>query len=294
MSVDLAWADFAPLLVDDLRARLNARLEDMELPSYLGPTHIETLDLGTEAPDVQVVHVGDVWREFRDATAPSRASSVACTPPRSVSLPPRMPMRLRTFRQYDDEMPTSVLSDAESFISDMDDSIYRGSDTDSDMGTLAHDDPAPVDSDVPSVQVHLSVQWLTSTLRLSVHTSLQMHHADSNVMSLPITLVITGLELFAQVILALDGTAPCLHVSLSEPSPAPSAPDGLRASHDPRMRSRHQGERILPYVAVESQIGEPSKHVLENVGKVERFVGHMLRQLLESELVYPRFYTICL
>ncbi|CCU97888.1 unnamed protein product [Malassezia sympodialis ATCC 42132] len=294
MSIDLAWADFAPSLVDDLRARLNARLSDMDLPSYMGQTYIEALDLGTDAPDVQVVHVGDVWREFREAIAPSRTPNVAWTPPRSASVPSRMPMRLRTFRQYDDEMPTSVLSDAESLMSDMDDSLYRGSDTDSDMGTLLHDDPAHVDSDVPSVQVQLSVQWLTSTLRLSVRTSLQIHHADSTVMSLPITLVVTGLELFAQVIVALDGATPCLHLSLSEPSAAPCAPDGLRAAHDPRMRSRHQGERILPYLAVESQIGEPSKHVLENVGKVERFVGHMLRQLLESELVYPHFYTVYL
>ena len=45
---------------------------------------------------------------------------------------------------------------------------------------------------------------------------------------------------------------------------------------------------------MESKIGEPVKHVLENVGKVERFVGDMLRQWLEDELVYPHFYTFYL
>lgn len=294
MSFDVAWAELAPSLVDGLRAYLNARLCDMTLPSYLGPTHIESLDLGTDAPDVQVVHVGDVWREFREATAP-RHDPRTCTPPRASSLPARMPMRLRTFRQYDeDEMPTSVLSDAESLISEMDDSLYRESDTESDRATTLADESVHADSDMPSLQLHFSVQWLTSTLRLDVRTSLQIHHADSTVMSLPITLVVTGLELLAQVMVAIDGAAPCLHISLCEPSPAPCAPDGLRADHDPRMRSRHQGERILPYLAVESQIGEPSKHVLENVGKVERFLGHLLRQLLEAELVYPHFYTLYL
>ena len=50
----------------------------------------------------------------------------------------------------------------------------------------------------------------------------------------------------------------------------------------------------MPFLGFDSRIGEPTRHVLENVGKVERFVGDIVRQLLEGELVFPNFYTLAL
>ena len=246
--------------------------------------------------------MGDVWREFRDAEAQTSVRAQAqekCT--RASTPPPRLPMRLRTFRHYEnDEMPLSVQGsgDGDSVLTDIDDaSSHRWSDVDSDVGTsdmsFAWEESAREQS-IPSMQLHFSVQWLTSTIRLSLTSSLQIAYHDDTVMSLPISLVITGLELYAQAIVAVDGVLNCIHVSLTEDSTEPCSADGLRQVYDARIRVRHQGQRILPYLGVESKIGEPVKHVLENVGKVERFVGDMLRQWLEDELVYPHFYTFYL
>lgn len=297
MSVDLDWAGLAPSFAEGLQARLNALLSDVELPAFLGPVRATRLDLGAEAPDVQVVQICEPWREFREASRGAGASSKPAsrsTPPP----PPRIPMRLHTFRQYnDDTMPLSVGGGSASLYSELDEaSTIRWSDTESEAGTMASshtwDEPVAPETDIPSVQLHLSVVWPTSTLRLELQTTLYMEHNDTTVMSLPVTLAVTGFELLAQVIVALDGQQRCVHLSVSESSPNEPAADGLRAPHDARIRSRHQGQRILPYLAVESQVGEPTKHVLENVGKVERFVADTVRQLLQDELVYPHFYTV--
>lgn len=302
MSFQLDWQGLEQSFADSLCERLNAFLSGATLPSFLGPTRVHALELGSEAPDIQVIHVGDVWREFREAEAQASVHAQAqekCT--RSSTPPPRLPMRLRTFRHYEnDEMPLSVQGsgDGDSVLTDIDDaSSHRWSDVDSDVGTSDMSctwEESAREQSIPSMQLHFSVQWLTSTMRLSLTSSLQIAYHDDTVMSLPISLIITGLELYAQAIVAVDGVSNCIHVSLTEDSTEPCSADGLRQVYDARIRVRHQGQRILPYLGVESQIGEPVKHVLENVGKVERFVGDMLRQWLEDELVYPHFYTFYL
>ncbi|KAL4400975.1 Mitochondrial distribution and morphology protein 12 [Malassezia pachydermatis] len=286
MSVDLDWTTLSQPFAEGLCGRLNTLLAKMTLPSFLGPVHVEQMEFGTDVPDVQIVHIGEPWRAFRAASM--RADTTASE---EASFSARVPMRLRTFRQYDDEMPTSVAGNSEP---GWDETSHLWSDTDS-VGTMeshALGDEPETESSVPSWQMHISVQWPTSSFRLALTTSLRIRHSDDTVMSLPVSLMITGLELLAQVIVVIDGEQQCVHISLSEESDAPCAADGLRAVHDARIRSRHQGQRILPYFALESQVGEPSKHVLENVGKVERFLGDTVRQLLEDELVYPHFYTV--
>ncbi len=49
---------------------------------------------------------------------------------------------------------------------------------------------------------------------------------------------------------------------------------------------------ILPNLTFESEVGEHEKHVLKNVGKVEKFVAEVIRKGLEDELVFPNYYTI--
>lgn len=298
MSIELDWTGLEKSFADSLCERLNAALADMDMPTFLGPTQVQAIELGSEGPDVQVIHIGHVWREFREAAV--HASSASDKYNARAATPPRMPMRLRTFRQYDDnDMPTSVHggADADSIASEHEESLSRWSDTESETGTCDSSslwEEQTRLSDIPSLQMHLSVQWLTSTMRLSLTTSLKIAYNNDTIMSLPISLVVTGMELFAQAIVALDGVHRCVYLSLSEDSTEECAPDGLRAVHDARIRTRHQGQRILSFLALESKIGESAKHVLENVGKVERFVGDMLRQWLEDELVYPHFYTLYL
>lgn len=64
---------------------------------------------------------------------------------------------------------------------------------------------------------------------------------------------------------------------------------GYGASKPPRV-----GERVLPRVMIESEIGQTDKHVLRNVKRVEQFVQDIVRDTLENELVFPNFHTIVL
>jgi distribution and morphology protein 12 len=54
------------------------------------------------------------------------------------------------------------------------------------------------------------------------------------------------------------------------------------------------GQRILPHLHIESEIGHADAHVLRNVGKVERFIVDVVRKTLVDELVFPNFHTIAL
>lgn len=54
------------------------------------------------------------------------------------------------------------------------------------------------------------------------------------------------------------------------------------------------GQRIIPHVQIESEIGDADVHVLRNVGKVERFIVEALRKTIVDELVFPNFQTVVL
>ncbi|WFD01872.1 hypothetical protein MOBT1_000552 [Malassezia obtusa] len=299
MSLELDWSLVTQALADDLRDRVNALLDTVELPSYVGRVHLHTLELGTDAPEVQVEHIGDVWPEFREATAQAQRSETrASTPPTAAGLRPApppapAPLRLRTFRHYDTEFPVSVHADSTASSLADDESLLRWSETESDAGLTdsgyvpseaADSDAAPAGS-LPSFQVHLRLQWLSGTVRAAFTAMLQLHHGDTAVMSLPMSVSLTSFEALAQAVIALDGDERCLYVTLCEDA---------RQREAGGARARHKAARILPYLGFESRVGEPTKHVLENVGKVERFAGDLVRQVLEAELVFPHFYTLAL
>ncbi len=54
------------------------------------------------------------------------------------------------------------------------------------------------------------------------------------------------------------------------------------------------GQRILPSLQIESEIGHADAHVLRNVGKVEKFITDVVRKTLVDELVFPNYHTIAL
>jgi distribution and morphology protein 12 len=54
------------------------------------------------------------------------------------------------------------------------------------------------------------------------------------------------------------------------------------------------GERLLPTIDIESEIGQVDKHVLKNVTRVERFIQDVVRKSLVDELVFPNFHTLVL
>lgn len=52
------------------------------------------------------------------------------------------------------------------------------------------------------------------------------------------------------------------------------------------------GQRLLPSIFIESEIGQTDKHVLKNVTRVERFIQDVIRRTVEEELVFPNFHTV--
>jgi len=54
------------------------------------------------------------------------------------------------------------------------------------------------------------------------------------------------------------------------------------------------GQRLLPNIYIESEIGQVDKHVLKNVTKVERFIQDVIRKSIVEELVFPNFHTLIL
>lgn len=77
--------------------------------------------------------------------------------------------------------------------------------------------------------------------------------------------------------------------------PRPQRPNATPASamHPPN-RPLTVGERLIPHITLETSVGNADKHVLRNVGKVEKFLVELLRKAVEDELVWPNFYTVAL
>jgi len=93
----------------------------------------------------------------------------------------------------------------------------------------------------------------------------------------------------------------------SMPSPSNPHPRGVPLSHqsseDSMMRGedgeRNEkplpiGQRLLPNIYIESEIGQADKHVLKNVMRVERFIQDVVRKSVVEELVFPNFHTLIL
>jgi distribution and morphology protein 12 len=144
--------------------------------------------------------------------------------------------------------------------------------------------------------MHLRVEH-AADLSLTLFTSLQVNYPSALFMSLPLKLVITGLTLAADVVIAYSSRKNRVHITIVD-----TGDDGTSAEkHDhnaPYGYGHHQpvtpGQRILPHLHIESEIGHADAHVLRNVGKVERFIVDVVRKTLVDELVFPNFHTIAL
>lgn len=121
-------------------------------------------------------------------------------------------------------------------------------------------------------------------------------------MSLPLALTLTGLALEGTLVVAYEGGSRRVHVSLLEPPPSddddgaqgdsPTKPrgPGLLGAAGSRAHAASTtagASRVLRAAHVESEVGQADRHVLRNVGKVEKFVVDVARRTLDNELVFP-------
>ncbi|KAF7778989.1 hypothetical protein Agabi119p4_3334 [Agaricus bisporus var. burnettii] len=64
MSIDLDWLKLDGSLASHVVDLLNKQLEAVERPSFIGPVHVVSLDFGSSAPDVELVDMKDIYRDF--------------------------------------------------------------------------------------------------------------------------------------------------------------------------------------------------------------------------------------
>ena len=182
--------------------------------------------------------------------------------------------------------------------------------------------PAPAPAPHPNLQLHMHITW-HSNLRLTLTTSLLINYPSPMFMALPIKLSVTGLLFTGEVVVGYEGARRRVHLCIVDeldpygplggaerpkrgtpssagtpveddappPPPTPSTP----ASAGPRAgKPLPVGQRLLPTIYIESEIGQADKHVLKNVTRVERFIQDVIRKTVEEELVFPNFQTFCL
>lgn len=136
-------------------------------------------------------------------------------------------------------------------------------------------------------------------------------------MSLPIKLSVTGLVFNGEVVVAYEGERRRIHLCVVDeldpygplagerqkrdtPSSTgtPAEQEDDIAGHTPVNPKPSKplpiGQRLLPNIFIESEIGQADKHVLKNVTRVERFIQDVIRKTVEEELVFPNFHTLVL
>jgi len=145
--------------------------------------------------------------------------------------------------------------------------------------------PLSSPSQIPSLQLHLRIDY-QSNMTLTLLTSLSINYPSVGFMSLPLKLSVTGLTIAADCVLAYSGDKHRVHLCLlDEDDGSGSATAGM---------GMPVGQKLLPHLNIDSEIGHADAHVLKNVGKVERFIADVVRKTLVDELVFPNFMTIAL
>jgi distribution and morphology protein 12 len=170
----------------------------------------------------------------------------------------------------------------------------------------AQDEPEPEpEQEHPNLQLHLLVSW-HSDMRLTLTTSLRINYPSPLFMSLPIKLSVTGLVFVGELAVAyeggrrvhlcvlddLDPYGPSARRSAGSQGSSPSDPEG----GDDALAAKRLpvGQRLLPEIFIESELGQADKHVLKNVTRVEKFIQDVIRKTIEEELVFPNFHTLVL
>jgi len=171
--------------------------------------------------------------------------------------------------------------------------------------------PEPPQNPHPNVQLHLHVNW-HSNLRITLTTSLLINYPSPMFMSLPIKLSVTGLVFDGELAVAYEGERRRVHICILDDldpygpagdrpkrtESASATPPELDEESPPTgIPSRSSkplpvGQRLLPSIYIESEIGQTDKHVLKNVTRVERFIQDVIRKTVEEELVFPNFHTL--
>ncbi|KAG8901292.1 Mitochondrial distribution and morphology protein 12 [Tulasnella sp. 403] len=329
-TVDLDWPALDESLANTLVTLLNKHLVTATRPSFLGPIKVLGFEFGTTSPDVEVVDIQDIYPDFlEDDETPNQSGdsiNVEGVKHGHMGYDPNLPFPPKRWSQHvaepslnnnlnNSERNPLPRSNSWGIIDRPQDAASPPPELPGEPSLL--DEPAtsplgieinpsngasavPSTSKHPDLQLHLHVSH-HSNLRITLSTSLLINYPSPAFMSLPIKLSIVGAVFNGEVVVAYEGSRRRVHLCiLDDQDPtnpllhrrSPGEPD--IPHHDMSSKPLPVGQRILPNIFIESEIGQVDKHVLKNVSKVERFIQDILRKLIEDELVYPNFQTIVL
>lgn len=364
MSIELDWEKLDSSLATTLIDLLNRQLSGTSRPSFIGPVQVTSLEFGSAAPDVELVDLRDIYRDFLEddddessgsnkdpvkvtetdddegfewvsRRAARREEGLAYHQPRrpdmfsSVpSLPTHMDIwnpglqSLVDFRSpYSTSWPHTPSFRSPAPLTPQPMNTKREDDDDLDSITSQKEEPNP--NPHPNLQLHFHILW-HSNLRITLTTSLLINYPSPMFMQLPIKLSVTGLVFDGEVAVAYEGERKRVHLCIldaldpygpagasdrpkrrqsqdsvpSTDSGTPPEPDDYpNGSGIPSIPSRAGkplpiGQRLLPSIFIESEIGQADKHVLKNVSRIERFIQDVIRKTVEEELVFPNFHTL--
>ncbi|THH20885.1 hypothetical protein EW146_g556 [Bondarzewia mesenterica] len=281
------------------------------LPPHIRYGHGPSSEMFTSTPSLATPR--DLWNPSMTVPAlnprtpyPFRVSSPSVTPSFATAF----------HSQYASVRPTAMPSPPSPFSHSHSPSAPAAANPSSSTPPDASDGPPP-DNPHPNLQLHLHITW-HSNLRLTLATSLRINYPSPLFMSLPIRLAITGLLFTGELAVAYEGAGPTRRVHLcildeldpygpagerpkrdSVGSAPGDAPDddgvgGTAAAHQRAGKPLPIGQRLLPNIFIESELGQADKHVLKNVTRVERFIQDVIRKTVEEELVFPNFHTLVL
>ncbi|KAG6812416.1 hypothetical protein H0H92_002992 [Tricholoma furcatifolium] len=346
---------------------LNRQLTNAERPSFIGPIEVTSLDFGSTSPDVELVDLRDIYRDFLEDDdedldrgpvkvtegaedeegfewVPRRAgtreeglayqhlpphvrygpygSSSMYAAPTSIAMAPdpwnagmslpnladhrSSPWPNGMYRSPSPATPFHVPSVTEEHPNLHSSSLTASSNL---VQPPPEQEQPPQQTQHPNLQIHLHINW-HSDLRITLTTSLLINYPSPMFISLPIKLSITGLVFNGELALAYEGERRRVHICILDDLD-PYGPAGTRPKREPDISntppelddespavSSHPskplpvGQRLLPSIYIESEIGQADKHVLKNVLRVERFIQDVIRKTVEEELVFPNFHTL--
>ncbi|GAA5977508.1 hypothetical protein JCM5350_004714 [Sporobolomyces pararoseus] len=278
MSIDLDWSSLDYHLTQSVTSFLSSAFASAPRPNFIGPLSVESFSFGDSEPSLELVDIRDVYKEFLQEQDDDEYEELA--------IPPRTTSRTRSRSPHPHPHPHAY-----SEVGGPPHSYDPPSPSRSHFSLPPHP-PQPQTSPLsssapsPSFQLHLHLTY-SGSLSIGISTSLLINYPSPQFMSLPLSLTITSISFEATLVVAFEGSNRSIHLSLLDPNPNSTGGGG-----GGKKEALAAGNRILKHATVESEVGQHDKHVLKNVGKVEKFVLEVARKTLENEIVFPNFQTI--
>ncbi|KAK0546214.1 Mitochondrial distribution and morphology protein 12 [Tilletia horrida] len=221
MSVELDWkalfvdTTFTDTLLNAINRTLTATQANR--PSFVGPITATSLDLGSEPPETEIIHIGDIDTLFLNHQEQAQQ-------------PASVPEDVHPHPDDPDFFPSSA-----SVI--VNPNLAPGGGLGRTAGAAGPASPggAPLPTPTPtlhpstaelppgntatvapSLQVHLKTNWKSTTVRLNIKTSLVIHYPSPHFMSLDLSINLVGLLFDGVIVLAFEGEKKKMHLSIVE------------------------------------------------------------------------------